>query len=153
MFELSGRQNDIERMIPLHHNRLPLPEERDHSLWAIRGILAVGFPEKRLLAANIGDLLDEEDEIEVHGSDIAAMLASARFGRLSGPGIPDVDVVFDTHEVEIMIPQEALQPMYADGMARAQAMNDALRHRAGQVGAAANGSSGIEMPVPMPAAA
>lgn len=121
MFDLSGQREALETLVPVHHNRLPSEDARDPSLWALEGILAPGFPSadnpaRILLAANISDVeikVGDEEKV-IYGSDIIAMFASARFGRLSAE-YPDADLM-DGDEVRPLLPRKALQPDYEKGL-------------------------------------
>ncbi|HET7673615.1 MAG TPA: hypothetical protein VFK11_03835 [Candidatus Saccharimonadales bacterium] len=118
-FEFESRRSMVERMLPRHHNRPPTADQRDDRLWAVEGVLVPGREDtRRLLAVNIGDLtvpdLSRDGAVTIEGEHIAAMLVSARLGRLTAE-FPDLEKL-DGTEARIVLPHGAKKPLYAEGM-------------------------------------
>ncbi len=152
-FELSGREEVFERLIPSHQNRTPHESERDPSLWAVEGILAPDHPDARLLlAVNIGDAeiphpTEKGKTMLVTGDVIAGMFVSARMGRLSAD-YPDAEVMSGS-EVRMVLPRAAVAPLYEEGMRLAPESNfatpPAMAEPAGRV--ASNGAGIVPAPL------
>ncbi len=146
-FELGSRRAMMETLLPMHHNRMPSEDQKDRALWAVEGLLIPGREDtRRLLAINIDDVdipdpVDPEETITIEGEDIAGMLASARYGRITAE-FPDLESL-DDNVVRIVLPQEAKLPLYAAGVEK-------MQETFASIGGVA--SLGAEA-VPMPAAA